>query len=62
MLSLKEAQKTGRLDDFIKQEEARGIGVASLQSFEATVADLIKQPQSEGQTLRSPSGDGLHGK
>jgi len=33
VLTLTEVKKTGRLDEFIAQEEARGIGGASKASF-----------------------------
>jgi hypothetical protein len=62
MLTLSEALKTGRLQDFIAQEEARGIGPIDRAELDAVAAALIKAPQSEDQTLHSPSADGLTGK
>lgn len=60
-LSLAEACRTNRLDDFIAQEEARGV-VADREAFERLVSSAVKPPQSAGQTSRSPSGDGSTGK
>jgi hypothetical protein len=62
MLTLSEAVKTARLQEFIAQEEARGIGPASRAEFEALTEALIKAPQSKDQTSRSPSGNGSTGK
>jgi hypothetical protein len=57
MLSLTKAVKTGRLQDFIAQEEARGVGSADKTTFFQALSSVIKQPQSEDRTLRSASGD-----
>lgn len=43
-LSLSEAIKIGRLDDFIVQEEARGIGPIDRADFEALLGKLVKAP------------------
>ena len=61
MLSLSEAIRTGRLKEFVAQEEAR-VGPIERAEFDAAVAALIKAPQSEGRTSRSSSGDGSTGK
>jgi len=61
MLSLVEAIKDGRLQEFIAQEEARGVGPVLRASFDALTATLIKAPQSEDQTSHSASDDGLTG-
>ncbi len=61
-LSLSEAVKTGRLNEFIDQEEARGVGPIDRAAFDSLTATLIKAPQSEDQTSHSPSGDGSTGK
>lgn len=62
MLTLSEALKAGRLQDFIGQEEARGIGPIGRAELEAAIAALIKAPQSENQTSRSSFGGGSTGK
>ena len=59
MLTLNEAVKSGRLQDFIAQEEARGIGPIDRADLDRAIATLIKAPQSEGQTLHSLSPDDL---
>jgi hypothetical protein len=61
-LSLAEALRTKRLVEFIDQEEVRGGGPVDRAEFNASIAALIKAPQSEDQTLHSPSGDGSTGK
>lgn len=61
-MTLAEAMKSGRLDEFIAQEEARGVGPIDRAEFEMLAAALIKAPQLEGQTSRSASGDGSSGK
>jgi hypothetical protein len=44
MLTLREALKTGRLDDFIAQEEVRGIGPAEREELDATIRRLATTP------------------
>ena len=53
MLSLSEAVKTGRIRDFIAQEEARGVGPVDRADFEAILAKLVKAPRSKNQTSHS---------
>lgn len=55
MLSLAEALKTGRLQEFIAQEEARGIGPIERAAFGSLLEKGVKAPQSKDQTSRSPS-------
>ena len=62
VLTLSEARKLGRLQEFIAQEEARGIGPIDRTEFGALAAALVKAPRSEDQTSRSSSGDGSTGK
>lgn len=62
MLTLAEALKTGRLQDFIAQEEARGIGAASRKDFDRLIGAAVRPPPEADQTSRSPSNDGLTGK
>jgi len=59
-LNLSTALKTGRLRDFIAQEEGRGITSDAIR-FDQVVAAAVKPPRSEGQTSRSPSADGSTG-
>jgi hypothetical protein len=59
MLTLTKALETGRLREFIAQEETRGIGPANRQDVEAAIKKLATTPtQSEDQTSHSPSRDG----
>jgi hypothetical protein len=62
MLTLSEAVKTGRLQEFIAQEEARGIGSIDRADLDRALAKVIKAPRSEDQTSHSPSRDGSTGK
>jgi hypothetical protein len=61
MITLAEAVKTGRLDEFAAQEEARGIGPVDRSALDAALAKVIKAPRSKDQTSRSPSPDGSIG-
>lgn len=61
MLTLQEAIDTGRLEDFISQAEAEGIGPADRSEFQAMVG-RITAPQPEGQTSRSPARGSKRGK
>jgi hypothetical protein len=56
MLSLREAIKEGKLDEFIKQEEKRGIGPAEKNRLENLIKSLATEQQSEDQTSRSRDG------
>jgi hypothetical protein len=56
------APKTGRLQEFIAQEEARGIGSIERSELDRTLAAMLKTPRSKDQTSRSPSRDGSTGK
>lgn len=62
MLSLTKALKSERLKDFIEQETNRGVGPVKESDFDALAERLIKTPQSDDQTSRSPRRDGSRGK
>lgn len=62
MLTLKDAIQHDKLDEFVRQEEARGAGPVDCQELDAAITKIIKQPQSENRTSRSASGDGSTGK
>jgi len=62
MLTLNDAVKSGRLQEFIAEQEALGVGPVDRAKFDGLAATLIRARQSKGQTLRSPSGDGSTGK
>lgn len=61
-LSLADAQKQGRLDEFVRQEEARLGAGADPKKVENTIATVIKSPRSKGRTSRSASRGGSRGK
>jgi hypothetical protein len=58
MISLSKALKTGRIAEFIRQEEQRGIGPAERAELEAAIKRLATQPPPEDQTSHSTSDDG----
>jgi hypothetical protein len=59
MLTLSEALKTGRLPEFIAQEEARGIGPVDRRELDDAIKRLATTPlKSEDRTSRSTSGGG----
>lgn len=62
MLTLKEAMLLGKLEEFIKQEETRGVGAVDRNALDSALSKLIKQPRSKGQTSRSPSRGDSSGK
>lgn len=57
-ITMQSALKRNRLDDFISQTEAEGIGPISETEFDATASVLIKTPLSDDQTSGSPQSDG----
>lgn len=63
MLTLTEAIKTGKIAEFVRQEEKRGVGPVSKKKLDAAIKKLATKPlKSAGQTLRSTSGGGSNGK
>lgn len=62
MLSLREAMESGRLQEFIAQEEARGVGPINEGEFNEIASAVIKTRQSDDQTSGSPRRDGSRGK
>lgn len=50
MLTLNEAMRTGKLAEFITQEEKRGIGPADRNKLEALLEKASKSHQSGGRT------------
>ena len=61
-LSLTEAIKLGRLQEFIAQEEGRGVDPISEAEFDETASTVIKTPLPDDQTSGSPRRDGSRGK
>jgi hypothetical protein len=59
MLSLSAAIKTGRLREFIAQEEKRGVGPADRKNLDEAIKRLATTPlKSAGRTSRSSFGGG----
>ena len=54
-ITLSESLKAGRLQDFIAQEEARGVAPVDPEAFDAAIRKAVKPPQSEDRTSRSTS-------
>lgn len=61
-LTLSLAIKSGRLDEFIRQQEAAGIGPIDEAAFLGAASKVIKHAPQSDQTSRSASRDGLTGK
>lgn len=59
MLTLYKALKTGRLQEFMAREEARGVPPVNRSDLDSALDMIIKPSQSEVRTSRSPSGGGL---
>ena len=53
-LTLSEALKTGRVAEFIVQEEERGVEGVDRNELDEVLSTVIKPPRSEDQTSRSP--------
>ena len=47
MLTLSEAKKTGRLQEFIAQKQAAGVGPISEAKFDETASTVIKPPRHQ---------------
>ncbi len=60
-LTLAEALSDGRIEDFISQAEADGIGPADRAQFDALVG-RVTAPLPEGQTYRSPGPGSKRGR
>jgi hypothetical protein len=61
-LSLAEAKRTGRLAEFVAQEEARGVPAADVMKLDTVLAAAVKPQRSKRQTSRSASRGGSGGK
>lgn len=62
MLSLSEAKKSDRLEEFIAEQEAAGVGPIEIDKFKALAAALIKAPPPKDRTSRSAYGGSSIGK
>ena len=61
-ISLSEALKTGRLQDFIAQQEAPGMEPVKRRQFDAAVKKFATAPKPQDQTSGSRAPDGSTGK
>ena len=61
-LSLKKALETSRLEEFIAQEEARGVEPIDGSELDRALRLVIKPPRSKDRTSRSVSRGGSIGK
>lgn len=52
-LTLSNAQKSGRVQEFASQQEARGIGPVNQLDFDLTVKKLVMPLRQRGQTSGS---------
>lgn len=57
-LTLRQALAEDRLPEFVAQQEAAGVRPADGDEFNRRMARLIRAPQPEGQTCRSPARGG----
>ena len=62
MLTLAYALKRGRLEEFIAQEEARGVGPADMAKLDALLRTASRPQQSEDRTSHSRGRGGSTGK
>lgn len=62
MLTLSKALKEKRLQEFIDEREAAGVGPISEKEFNSVASTVIKSGQSEDQTSRSVSPGDSTGK
>lgn len=62
MMTLAEAIKTDRLEDFVRQQEAAGVGPATEADFLSAASKVIKHETRSDRTSRSASRDGSTGK
>jgi hypothetical protein len=58
-LSLRQAVESGRIQEFIAQEEARGVASISEAEFDETASTVIKTPLQDDQTSGLLRPDGL---
>lgn len=62
MLTLSEAIKARKIQEFIAEQEAAGIPVADAREFEKSLEKLLTDTPQEDQTSRSPARGGSSGR
>lgn len=60
-LTLAEALRTGRLPEFVAQQQAAGLPTANREAFEAVLRSAVKPVTAKGRTSRSRTGGDLTG-
>ncbi len=61
-LTLTDAIKTGKLQEFVDEQEKRGVGPLEISKFDEAIQKIVKPQPPERQTSRSQGGDGSRGK
>jgi hypothetical protein len=61
VMTLTDSVRLDKLQDFIAQEEARGIGPVDRAEFDGAASKVIKARQLEDRTSRSSSGENSSG-
>ena len=61
-LTLAEALRSGKVDEFAAQAEANEVGPVDEADFERVLGKLVREPRSEDQTSHSSSRDCSTGK
>ena len=62
VLTLNEALRTHRLNDFIARADADGVAAAARAEFDDPLGRVVKVPQQAGQTSRLPARGSTRGK
>ena len=62
MLTLVEAIRTGRLTEFIAEQETNGVEKVSKNQFDAMIKQAVKAPPPQDQTSGSRVRGGSNGK
>ena len=62
MINLVDAIKTGKLSEFIAEQESNGVERVSKTQFDAIVKKAVKAPLQRGRTSSSPVRGGSSGK
>mgnify|MGYP000084538683 CR=1 FL=1 len=62
VVTLSDAIKSGRLQEFIAQEEALGVPPVDAAEFDQAVKTIARSPRSKDRTSRSAYADGSTGK
>lgn len=61
-ITLREALELGRLDEFVKQAEAEGVGPINADELDRALTRVITSPAGSRRASRSPDRGGSRGK